>query len=120
MSGFFKGAAVAAILALAGAVTFAGLASLIGAPLALCLVIVALGGAYILYLLKRASDRTGRIAVFACTLDPAVFVHRAARAATSTTAARCHEHEHINATLRQRCTATQRCKPETHRRSSAT
>ena len=72
MNGFFKGAAVAAVLALAGAISFAGLSSLIGAPLALHLVIIALGGVYILYLLSRASDRTGRIAVFAAWLTATI------------------------------------------------
>lgn len=63
--GLFRGVIVAAVMAVSGAIAFAGLAAVFSAPLALRLVTVALGGAYVLYLLGCATDRTGRIAVFA-------------------------------------------------------
>lgn len=62
--GFFRGVVVAAVLALVGAIAYSGLATLIGAGFALKLITVALGGAYVLYLLSGTEDRTGRIAVF--------------------------------------------------------
>ncbi|MFV2090727.1 MAG: hypothetical protein ACC642_08725 [Pseudomonadales bacterium] len=61
---FFRGVIVAAVLALAGAIGYAGLSTIIGPALAIRLVTAALGGAYILYLLRGSNDKTGRIAVF--------------------------------------------------------
>jgi hypothetical protein len=63
-AGFFKGVAVAVVLALLGAIGYAGLATFLSGGLALRLVVVALSGAYLIYLLRAAQDRTGRIATF--------------------------------------------------------
>ena len=59
---FFRGVAIAATLSVIGAVGYAGLSSLIGGRLALQLIIVLLGGSYVLYLLHTARDRSGRVA----------------------------------------------------------
>ena len=63
--GFFRGAVLAACLALTGAIVYAGLSTVIGSALAIRAVTAALGGAYVLYLLRRSEERSGRIAVFA-------------------------------------------------------
>ncbi len=61
---FFRGVVVAAVLALFGAIAFSGLSLVVGGAPALKIVTMLLGGAYIVYLLRGANDRTGRIAVF--------------------------------------------------------
>jgi hypothetical protein len=66
--GLLGGVALAALLALAGAIGYAGLATLFGPRIALSCLVVALGGAYVLHLLGRSQDRVGRIAVFAAWL----------------------------------------------------
>ena len=63
--GFFKGVVVAAVFALAGSIAFAGLSILVGGAVALKIVTITLGGAYIVYLLHSASERIGRLAIFA-------------------------------------------------------
>ena len=62
---FFRGVVVAAVLALFGAIAFSGLSLVVGGAAALKIVTILLGGAYIVYLLRGANERTGRIAVFA-------------------------------------------------------
>jgi len=61
---FFRGAAVAAVLALVGASAFYGLSFAVGSKLALNIVAFVLAGAYIAYLLRGSNERTGRIVVF--------------------------------------------------------
>jgi hypothetical protein len=65
MKPFLREVLVAAGFALVGAIAYAGLSALVGAHLAVRLVAVGIGGAYVLYLLQGAAVRTGRIAVFA-------------------------------------------------------
>ncbi|TDJ27262.1 MAG: hypothetical protein E2O59_08475, partial [Gammaproteobacteria bacterium] len=62
--GFFKGVVVAAVFALTGSIAFAGLSIVIGAAVALKVVTITLGGAYIVYLLHSSSERIGRLAIF--------------------------------------------------------
>lgn len=61
---FFKGVIVAAVLALVGSIAFYGLSYAAGSERAFHIVAIILGGAYIAYLLRGSSERTGRIVVF--------------------------------------------------------
>ena len=62
---FIGGAAVAFVLALAGAAVFAATTPWLSTAHAIRAVAIALGGAYTLYLLSRSEERTGRIATVA-------------------------------------------------------
>ena len=62
---FFQGVVAAAMFALIGSIGFAGLSIVTGGAVALKIVTITLGGAYIVYLLNRSSERIGRIAIFA-------------------------------------------------------
>jgi hypothetical protein len=66
--GFISGVIIAAVLALSGAIAYAGLSAIMGTDTALHMVIALLGGAYIVQLLRTSPERTGRIAVFAAWL----------------------------------------------------
>ncbi len=63
--GFFQGVLVAATLGVAASVVAAALAPLFGLPALVRLLIPALGLAYVLYLLSRSGERTGRITAVA-------------------------------------------------------
>ena len=62
---FIGGAAVAFLFAAAGAAVFAATTPWLAPSLAIRCIVVALGGAYTLYLLSRSEERTGRIATVA-------------------------------------------------------
>jgi hypothetical protein len=72
--GFFNGVTVGALLALAGAIGYAGLAPVIGGHLAARCLVAALGGGYVLYLLTGSGQRIGRLAVVATWLGITVSV----------------------------------------------
>lgn len=61
--GFFQGVLVAILLAFAASITATGLAAFIGMGAASRLVVPLLGLAYLLYLLSRSGERTGRVTV---------------------------------------------------------
>ncbi len=65
---FLQGVAVALVASLAGAASFAPLASLLGPGVALRLLIPLLGLAYVLYLLSRSATRVGRVVTVAAWL----------------------------------------------------
>jgi hypothetical protein len=60
--GFFNGVLVAVLLALIGGATFAGLGAVFASGPVLQLIVSGLAGAYVVYLLTRSGQRTGRIA----------------------------------------------------------
>lgn len=62
---FFEGVLIAALLALAAGVAGAVLTPLIGLAVTVRVLIPALGLAYLLYLLGRSGERTGRLTVLA-------------------------------------------------------
>ena len=62
---FARGVAAAFVIALAGSALFAGAILVVTPATALTLLIPMVVGAYVLYLLRHAPDRTGRVAVFA-------------------------------------------------------
>ena len=62
---FLQGVIVAALFALVGSISLAGLSIVLGGAVALQIVTTALGGAYIVYLLSQSNERTGRIAIIA-------------------------------------------------------
>lgn len=59
---FLGGAAVAFVLAAAGAAVFAATTPWLAASFAIRAIAIASGGAYVLYLLSRSEERTGRVA----------------------------------------------------------
>ena len=59
---FLGGVAVAFVLAAAGAAVFAATAPWLASSFAIRAITIALGGAYVLYLLSRSEERTGRVA----------------------------------------------------------
>lgn len=61
--GFWEGVIVALIASISGAMTYFGLSMFINAENALSMVISLLASAYILYLLSRSRERTGRVTV---------------------------------------------------------
>ena len=66
--GFFSGVLLALVLSLLGGVSFAGLRLVLEPMLALQLVIAGLAGGYLLYLLAKAEERSGRLVAFAAWL----------------------------------------------------
>ena len=60
--GFFNGVLVALVLALIAGAAFAGLGAVFAAGPVLQLIVTALAGAYVAYLLGRSEERSGRIA----------------------------------------------------------
>jgi hypothetical protein len=70
---FLGGAAVAFVLALAGAAAFAATTPWLSTAHAIRGIAIALGGAYTLYLLSRSEERTGRIATVALWCVAAAF-----------------------------------------------
>jgi len=70
--GFIHGVLLALLLALAGAAAFAALAAVFAGGAVLQLVVTALAGVYVCYLLSRSSERTGRVAAFVAWLVCAV------------------------------------------------
>ena len=69
---FIQGAVVAFVFALAGAAAFTTLKLLLGSWLVLKLVICVLSGFYVLYLLSRSNEKTGRLTIPALWLTGAV------------------------------------------------
>ncbi len=59
---FLGGAAIAFVLAAAGAALFAATTPWLAASFAIRAIAIAAGGAYVLYLLSRSEERTGRVA----------------------------------------------------------
>lgn len=72
--GFFSGVAVAFVFAVVGAALFASLTPWFSASLAIRVIATVLGGGYLLYLLWRSAERTGRIVTVTawCTSAAAV------------------------------------------------
>lgn len=62
---FFHGVVVGLVVALAAGAVFAALAPLLGPGIAVRLVIPAMGLAYLVWLLRRSADSTGRITTIA-------------------------------------------------------
>ena len=60
---FINGVVVAFVFALAGVATFSSLTLLLGAGFVLKIMISVLGGAYVLYLLSRSNEKTGRLTI---------------------------------------------------------
>jgi hypothetical protein len=69
---FLGGVAVAFVLAAAGAASFAALTSVLTSTFAIRAISTLLAGAYLLYLLSRSEERTGRIVTIAAWLSGAV------------------------------------------------
>lgn len=60
---FINGVIVAFVFALAGAAAFSSLKLLLGSGIVLKLLISGLGGIYVLYLLSRSNEKTGRLTI---------------------------------------------------------
>jgi hypothetical protein len=60
--GFFNGVLVALILALVAGAAYAGLGAVFPRPLVLQLIVTVVAGAYVVYLLGRSGEKTGRLA----------------------------------------------------------
>jgi hypothetical protein len=69
---FFGGVAAAFVLAAAGAASFAALTTVLTSDVAIRATSTVLGGAYLLYLLSRSEERTGRVVTIAVWLTGAV------------------------------------------------
>lgn len=65
---FYRGALIAALLSLVGAVTVAGLSVVMTGSSALITMVILVAGAYLLNLLRCSEHRVGRVAVFATWL----------------------------------------------------
>lgn len=71
---FLEGVVVALLASLAGSIVFFGLSWLVSGAAALCLVILGLALAYLLYLFSRSREKTGRITVLLAWLAVALVV----------------------------------------------
>jgi hypothetical protein len=69
---FIQGAVVAFVFALAGAAAFTTLKLLLGSGFLLKFLISVLGGFYVLYLLSRSNEKTGRLTIPALWLSGAI------------------------------------------------